>query len=390
MGRTIRGTAADDTLRGGNGNDFIYGEDGNDTIYGRGGNDNLIGGRGSDVLYGGDGNDTGFLSGGHNVFNGDAGDDFCYDSSGKDTIDGGGDFDLIAFDPGTQGAVVDLGTGIVSNDGYGNVEQITAIEGIWFNTNYADHFTGNAGDNILSVSIGDQVFGAQGDDVLKVESIAGATIDGGAGVDTIDFTGTYHDVSGSGVADHGVTVKLATQTVVDDGFGNSATITGVESATGAYQADTLSGNGRANTLFGENGDDRLRGMNGDDVLHGGLGNDILTGGHGADTFIYLANFGTIEDQSPNIGPGFRDLITDFEQGSESVPGDRIDLSSIAASIGGITFTGSAASTGAIGELRYEFVNGDTIVSLETNGQAGADLTIQLTGQIALTTNDFII
>ena len=103
------------------GDDFLEGGAGNDTIYGGGGNDIVRGGAGSDQLYGGDGNDQ--LRGGSGVDSFDGG-----ANTEGDVANGNGDrisfYDVAA----TQGVVVDLRTGVMSNDGYGNVEIVTGIE----------------------------------------------------------------------------------------------------------------------------------------------------------------------------------------------------------------------------------------------------------------------
>nr|WP_237668384.1 cadherin-like domain-containing protein [Vibrio toranzoniae] len=71
--------------------------------------------------------------------------------------------------------------------------------------------------------------------------------------------------------------------------------------------------GGVDILEGGEGDDILYGQGGDDTLIGGLGNDILVGGEGDDIFKWV-------DEPLD---GYRDVITDFEVGS-----DRIDLSEL--------------------------------------------------------------
>ncbi len=57
----IHGRDGDDELRGGSGNDRLYGDDGNDLLIGGTGHDRLYGGTGSDELEGGAGRDTFFF-----------------------------------------------------------------------------------------------------------------------------------------------------------------------------------------------------------------------------------------------------------------------------------------------------------------------------------------
>lgn len=70
--------------------------------------------------------------------------------------------------------------------------------------------------------------------------------------------------------------------------------------------DALLGHSGADTLRGGGGDDNLWGGEGRDMLSGGAGNDKLWGGAGADVFRF-AN-----------GDGRRDLIRDFEDGSDLI------------------------------------------------------------------------
>ena len=58
IGRSLTGTAVDDTLVGGAGNDTLVGGAGNDLLQGGTGDDLLIGGAGNDTLVGGPGHDT--------------------------------------------------------------------------------------------------------------------------------------------------------------------------------------------------------------------------------------------------------------------------------------------------------------------------------------------
>ena len=88
----------------------------------------------------------------------------------------------------------------------------------------------------------------------------------------------------------------------------------------------------------------------------------------------------------------RDLITDFTQGE-----DRIDLGVIDAKTGGgnddFSFIGVGNFTGAKGQLREFFSNGNTIVSGDVNGDGHADFSIALKGHLLLSGlqgDDFVL
>lgn len=92
-------------------------------------------------------------------------------------------------------------------------------------------------------------------------------VDGGAGEDTIDYSG----------ADRGVNIDLSSGLVTANINGTSQTVTevaNVEDAVGSKFDDTINGT---------SGDNRLDGGAGNDTIHAGAGNDTLIGGTGANT-----------------------------------------------------------------------------------------------------------
>ena len=147
----------------------------------------------------------------------------------------------------------------------------------------------------------------------------------------------------------------------------------IENATTGSGNDSLIGNNAANIFVAGAGNDTLDGGAGNDRLTGGVGADTLTGGAGSDVFRYEA----INESGAGIG---RDLITDFEQGS-----DLIDLSELVIS----NFIGSARFSGTVGELRAVSFDGTTIIEGDTNGNGLADLQLELAGAVELTIADFI-
>ena len=135
---------------------------------------------------------------------------------------------------------------------------------------------------------------------------AGAdALDGGAGIDTADY-------SGSAV---GVSVNLASGT----GSGGDAagdTLSLIEAVTGSGFADVLTGDAGANALYGGAGNDTLAGGAGADALYGGTGDDSLTGGDGND----LLSGG---DGNDTLFGGTYDTI---DGGEGSIDNDLLDLS----------------------------------------------------------------
>ncbi|HEX8527682.1 calcium-binding protein, partial [Allosphingosinicella sp.] len=293
--RVTTGTAAGNLLNGTPGHDIILGLGGNDTILGLAGNDLIDGGAGNDLLIG-DGTSAYLGQAGNDVLRGGAGDDFLSGGGGVDILDGGDGFDRVGFFQrnATQGAVVDLLTQTVANDGYGNAETLVSVEGIGPGTVHADHFTGDHGSNILQGDYADILTGNGGDDLFQVSG-APALTDGGGGIDTISFFG---EISGSQAPDNdgnglteivfataGVDVDLSLNALNNDGFGRSGSIISVENVNGGSLADIIYGDHLGNVLSGHAGDDVLRGYGGNDTLEGGDGNDVLDGGKGADRLV---------------------------------------------------------------------------------------------------------
>ena len=147
----------------------------------------------------------------------------------------------------------------------------------------------------------------------------------------------------------------------------------IEQARSGSGNDTLFGNDAANLLSGGDGKDAINGGGGADTIVGGRGADTLTGGAGADLFQFLTN------QDSGLGLN-RDVITDFQQGS-----DKIDLSALDAS----RFIGTGNFSGRAGEVRYATFDGGTIVELDTNGDRLADLQIEFDNGVALGFGDFL-
>ena len=359
------GGTGNDTLLGGDGNDQMSGGNDNDTLYGQAHDDQIAGGNGHDTLDGGTGNDE--LSGGtgnDRLLGGD-GDDFLAGGAGADTLDGGTGKDTVSYAGSSDYVFLNLGAepGGFNNTGDAQGDKLFNIERI-IGSGHGDFVFGL--DNLFET-----IEGGAGDD----------RIGGGAGGDSL-IGGSGFDYLVYGGSNAAVTVNLASQTV-SGGHATGDQVSGFERAIGSGFNDTLVGSSGANHLFGMGGNDTVDGGGGADFISGGPGKDTMWGGSGGDTFSFLgAHHG-------GVGAA-RDVIKDFSQAQ----GDKIDLHEMDASedwSGWQDFTIVGMSPFfAPGQIRYTHIEpGKTIVQINTTGAGGAEMEIELQGQIFLTDNDFI-
>ncbi|HEU0099171.1 MAG TPA: M10 family metallopeptidase C-terminal domain-containing protein [Allosphingosinicella sp.] len=321
----IYGGAGDDDIDSGGGDDFVSGDDGDDGLSAGDGDDTVLGGEGDDAIHGEDGDD--FLRG-------DDGNDQLYGGSGNDNLRGGRGTDFFNGEgsyegPGfgvvhygdkvsffeqfaTQGAVADLRTGTISNDGFGNSESMWGIESLGSGTAFADTFYGNDNMNALLASNGDFLYGFGGDDLIDLTGAA-AVADGGDGIDILllRHEGALLAPGAGGLAEirdamtTGWKVDLAAGTL-RDGYGNVGTVAGIENVTGSDLADDIRGNGGDNVIEGGSGSDILRLQDGgDDTVLGGDGSDniffiggltsadLVDGGSGVDTLVLQGPYGSL-------------------------------------------------------------------------------------------------
>jgi Ca2+-binding RTX toxin-like protein len=271
-----------DFIDGGNLADFIYGRAGDDILFGKGGDDTLYGGADNDVFGADEGSDKQY---------GEAGNDRFVIYRGFDAISGGDGDDTIAFTmlDATSGAQVNLYNNLIYNDGYSYADTVSSIENITGGTAFADSFTGTHGANEIHGGAGDSIYGLDGDDRFTIRG-APQTISGGNGNDIAYFQSSklVADTNGDGLAEtvvatRGVLVDLWQARVLDDGFGGTGGIGGVENLSGTGFGDSLVGDGANNGLSGWGGADYLDGAAGNDYLDGGDGDDRLFGGAGDDT-----------------------------------------------------------------------------------------------------------
>lgn len=231
-----------------------------------------------------------------------------------------------------------------------------------------DRLFGGAGVDELNGSTGnDKLYGDAGNDIMLVSS-GNDTIDGGAGINVLNFR----------YASKGVNVSLADHYVnFTDSTGSGTThFKNVEILQGGSFNDRLIGDINRNMLRGSYGNDMLMGVDGDDYLFGGDGHENMTGGRGKDGFLFgavanAANVDTVKDFSDQDDwLAFDDLI--FTDLKSSGPGEvyteivtrQIDASQFQAGVG------HAAETADI-RIIYDSSNG--ILYYDGNGSGAGGL-----------------
>ena len=141
------------------------------------------------------------------------------------------------------------------------------------------HVDGGAGNDLIEGrnepgTVGDTLFGGDGDDTILGGTTEEDEIDGGAGNDYIESGPVYGRGSRTGALQ------------ISGGKGND-TINGTNVSTRAASsgtADNLSGGPGNDKLNGGDGNDKMEGGSGRDRLIGGGGNDRMFGGPGVDHF----------------------------------------------------------------------------------------------------------
>lgn len=411
----LLGGDGDDQIHGGDGNDHLAGGKGHDVLFGEAGDDTLLGDEGNDILIAGAGNDHLDGGTGDDRLFGDGGDDMLFGSAGKDLLDGG---------TGKDGLSGGSGNDVVSGgDGDDTILAGFAGEEARAGTSPAsdgdDHYSGGAGFDTYDASFATAAMridldegkatGAQtGTDILEgIEAVIG-----GAGGDVI--VGDSADNRLDGGAGNDVLVALSGNDIVIGGAGDDifaiALAAAVIESLGASDGDDIYEGGEGCDTYDasaarksvvidleegratgeEIGNDRLTSVEaaiggaGADTLYAGLGKDFLAGGAGADVFVFRS-LETIR----NRGEG-RDEIRDFGVG------DRIDLSDIAESLGGLIFEDGEGREGSheINRIRLYHEGFDdqerTIVRAVIDFEHDEDIEILLHGRHELTAQDFIL
>jgi Ca2+-binding RTX toxin-like protein len=270
---TIGGVAEDSILKienivGGSGDDFITGDVQANTFRGGLGADTLDGGAGVDTADYGDKTQAVVLtlSGASNALvtvNGSAEDTLrnienVIGGSADDTLTGDSLNNSFQGEAGAD--IIDGGSGSDTADYRDKSGPMTVVLN---GANASTVFVGGvAEDSIRNI---ESILAGSGDDSLTGDALAN-TLDGGAGNDTVDYSGRTGSVL--------VTLNGGTDAKVTIGGRLDDTLRNVENIIGGSGSDTIIGDAHVNVLTGGGGGD---------ILKGGLGSDILDGGIGSDT-----------------------------------------------------------------------------------------------------------
>lgn len=384
MPNYVIGTKASETIDWSdgttNGYDIIYADDGHDRIWAYGGDDIIYAGNGDDIVYGGSGNDR------------------MHGGQGADHLDGQSGNDTVAYTESSEGVIVDLRLGKghggdAEGDTYASVENVLGSE-------YGDILVGDGQSNKLYGLRGDDyLMGEGGDDELSGD-VGNDKLFGGAGADKLNG-GIGSDTAYYTSSSTGVFVSLM-HDIAQGGDAQGDTLYSIENLGGSSYDDQLWGDIHANVLEGFGGNDTLKGFGGEDTIKGGSGNDVLHGGAGDDTLLGGSGNDTLyggEGYHDTLDGGFgadsfvwssanetgwsastADVVIDFNHAH----GDLLDLSNIDADLSAagnqaFTFIGNAAFSGAPGEVRYYYADGNTYVEMQTGTSPDADAVICLEG-----------
>lgn len=273
-------------------------------------------------------------------------------------------------------------------------------------------YLGIGNDTLLGSSKNDYYYDEGGDDLINMGAgddlvLAGPgndTIDGGNGVDAIDF-GSMVDMFGnfSPIA-QGVTLNLGSTGPQDLGFYGIDTFVNFERIYGGPGDDTFLGTNGYNFFLGGEGADHLRGLGGNDHISGGDGGDTLIGDAGADDLYAGIAYETESDGASDTFKYFRLSDSTYEDGMDTIFNfehfagggtDKIDLSFIDATsslVGNqsFLFVGSAGFSSANGEVMVTTVGDKSVVMVDNDGDAAAEMVIIVEGVTGLTANDFIL
>jgi Ca2+-binding RTX toxin-like protein len=207
------------------------------------------------------------------------------------------------------------------------------------------------------------------------------TVRGGGGKDTYDGSAAFGGIfiNLDSVA-HG-TLLATTATGTDVSGAAKDTIFGFENANGGSANDNIFGSAAGNALSGGDSNDGLTGFGGNDTLDGGVGNDALFGGAGKDKLtggpgLDVFHYTKLSDSG--ITAATRDLIADFEQGTDVIGLVFIDANKTTAGDDAFTFIGTnTLFTGTPGQLHAFWSAIGQIIEGDVNGDKKADFSIEI-------------
>jgi len=173
-----------------------------------------------------------------------------------------------------QGLNINLGTGVIANDGFGNRETLTRTgEGRLeiHGTRNADVMVGGAGrDSFIPGGGNDTIDGGDGWDRVRYdrnEMTSAVSVDLLAGT----ATGSWQNVA------------------FQHSLRNIEEIRGTRNFDDTLRGDGgnnwIDGRGGNDLIFGDSGNDTVLGGDGNDTLHGDDGNDVIYGGNGNDVIV---------------------------------------------------------------------------------------------------------
>jgi Ca2+-binding RTX toxin-like protein len=276
---------------------------------------------------------------------GGAGNDLLLSGTGADFFDGGAGIDTVSYAGASVGVNVSLGG--VGFSGYGpGGDSLTNVENV-VGSAFADYLFGSHTANVIDAGDGDdELIGNEGDDILKGgngnDYLVGGTLiaeagddsyDGGAGIDTVDFSHEAGPVAvnlhptlsltiGSASSGHPYANGPLGPGQALDSVGNYESITGVENLIMTGGNEDVQGSDVANRIEARAGHDRVLAMGGDDVVFGGAGFDLIYGGEGNDTVEGGDNPDTIygENGDDTLRGDAGDDLLDSGAGTDSLAG----------------------------------------------------------------------